>query len=171
MKNVRPALIFTPLLACVLPTASHAQSSGELTLNIAGEERTIPVWPEQSDWSGGESWPSINIYARDFRDEGEEPAMVSLGFAASRWEPSLPEMDLVLYENRKPVGRLYAREEEERGGLTVIVDSHVIDGTSLSLTGSFEATLGPSDNYGGDIDLSQGVPVTGTFAVTLETLE
>ena len=158
-------------LATTLATASYSQSSGTVTLIVADQERTIPVWSDQSDWSGSESWPSINIYARDFSDNGEEPALVSLSFEASGLQPSAPEMDMVLYENRKPVGRLFAREEEERGGLTVTVDSHAFDGTSLSLTGSFDATLGPSDNDGGDIDLSQGVPVTGSFQVVLEALE
>lgn len=167
----RHHLVLATCLATSLATASYSQSSGTVTLIVADQERTIQVWSDQSDWSGGESWPSINIYARDFSDSGEEPALISLSFEAAGWQPSAPEMDLVLYENRKSVGRLFAREEEERGGLTVIVDSHAFDGTSLSLSGSFEGTLGPSDNYGNDIDLSQGVPVTGTFDVVLETLE
>ena len=167
----RPHLVLATCLATTLATANYAQSLGTVTLIVADQERTIPVWAEQSDWSGSESWPSINIYARDFSDNGEEPALISLSFEASGWQPSVPEMDMVLYENRKSVGTLFAREEEERGGLTVIVDSHAFDRTSLSLTGSFEAMLGPSDNYGNDIDLSQGVSVTGTFDVVLETLE
>ncbi|KPP83648.1 MAG: hypothetical protein HLUCCA08_07565 [Rhodobacteraceae bacterium HLUCCA08] len=169
--NFRFNLLLATCLASALATASYGQSSGTVTLIIADEERTIPVWSDQSDWSGGESWPSINIYARDFSDDGEEPALMSLSFEASGWQPSVPEMDMVLYENRKSVGKLFAREEEERGGLAVTVDSHAFDGASLSLTGSFEATLGSSDNYGGDIDLSQGIPVTGTFDVVLEALE
>ena len=161
----------TAFAACLFATPSQAQSSGELTVIIAGDVRTIPVWPEQSDWSGSERWPSINIYARDFRDEGQEPAMVSLGFEAPDWKPGSPEMDMVLYENRKPVGTLFARENEEGGGLTVTLDSHALDGSSLSMSGSFKGTLGPSDNYGRDIDLSQGVPVTGRFTVTLDQLD
>ncbi|KQI73008.1 hypothetical protein AN191_03645 [Loktanella sp. 5RATIMAR09] len=158
-------------LATSLATASYSQSTGTVTLIVADQERTIPVWSDQSDWSGSENWPSINIYARDFSDNGEEPALISLSFEASAWQPSVPEMDMVLYENRKSVGKLFAREEAGRGGLIVTVDSHAFDGASLSLTGSFEATLGPSDNYGNDIDLSQGVPVTGTFDVVLEAME
>lgn len=167
---LRTAPLFAAFVACGLATAGLAQSAGDLTLVIAGEERTIPVWPGQSDWSGGESWPSINIYARDFDDEGMEPVVVSLSFEASRWEPSMPEMELSLYENRELLRKLYAREEEERGGLTVTLDSHAIDGTTLSTSGSFEGTLGHSDNHGRDIDLSAGVPVTGSFNVTLEEL-
>lgn len=167
----RPYLVLATCLTCTLSTASYAQSSGTVTLIVAGEERTIPVWSDQSDWSGSESWPSINIYARDFSENSEEPALLSLSFEASGWQPSVPEMDMTLYENRKPIGNLYAREEAERGGLTVIIESHAVDGTSLSLAGSFAATLGPSENYGRDIDLSQGVPVTGTFDVVLEALE
>jgi hypothetical protein len=167
----RPHLVLATCLATTLATANYAQSSGTVTLIVADQERTIPVWSDQSDWSGSESWPSINIYARDFSDNGEEPALMSLSFEASGWQPSVPEMDIVLYDDRKSVEKLFAREEEELGGLTVIVDSHAFDGTSLSLTGNFAATLGPSDNNGGNIDLSQGVPVRGTFDVTLEALE
>lgn len=169
--HIRPLFIGTALAAGLFATFGQAQSSGEITVMIAGAERTIPVWAEQSDWSGSEDWPSINIYARDFRDEGEEPAMVSLSFEASRWQPGVPEMDMVLYENRKPVGELFAREENERGGLTVTLESHEIDGALLSISGIFEGTLGPSDNNGRDIDLSEGVPVTGRFTVTLDQLE
>ncbi|MCB1313354.1 MAG: hypothetical protein KDK29_16415 [Sedimentitalea sp.] len=159
------------LLAMGLAMPVFAQSTGEVTLIIADEERTVPVWSEQSDWSGPETWPSINIYARAFDDEDREPVVLSLGFEASRWQPSVPELEVDLYESRERVGKLYAREEEERGGLSVTLDSHAIDGTLLSISGSFEGTLGPSDNYGRDIDLSQGIPVKGTFVVTLDQLE
>ncbi|MDF3605310.1 hypothetical protein PE067_03525 [Paracoccus sp. DMF-8] len=171
MMHIRPLFIGTALAAGLFATFGQAQSSGEITVMIAGAERTIPVWAEQSDWSGSEDWPSINIHVRDFTDNGEEPIVVSLGFEASRWEPSAPELDMSLYEIKERVAVLYGREEQERGGLSVTLDDHSIDGTQLSISGSFEGMLGPSDNFGNDIDLSQGVPVTGTFSVTLEQLE
>lgn len=167
----RPATLLIPLLACVFPAAALAQSTGEMILTVAGEERIIPIWSEQSDWSGSENWPSISIFARDVSDDAAEPALVTLGFEAPSWQPGAPEMELVLYESRQRVGSLHAREEEDRGGLTVTLDSHSIDDSRLSLNGSFEGVMGPSDNHGRDIDLSRGVPVSGTFAVTLEALE
>lgn len=169
--HIRPIFIGTALAVGLFATFSQAQSSGEMTVMIAGAERTIPVWAEQSDWSGSEDWPSINIYVRNFPDSGEEPIVLSLTFEASSWEPSVPEMDVSLYENRERVAVLYGREEQERGGLSVTLDDHSIVGTQLSISGNFEGTLGPSDNYGNDIDLSQGVLVTGTFVVTLAELD
>jgi len=96
---------------------------------------------------------------------------MSLSFEAPR-EPGMPHLDLSQYENRKRVALLSDREHQNRGGLSVTHDSHAVEGTRrLSVGGSFKGTLGPSETYGRDIDLSNAVPVSGNFTVTLEALD
>lgn len=169
--SLRTAALSAALAAFGPAAPAIAQSAGELTLTLAGEERVVPLWASQSDWSGGESWPSINIYARAFDENGENPLVVSLGFDAPGWTPGRAEMQLTSYEDGEAVLQLFSGEDEEEGALSVVVDGHEVDGTTLTLTGSFDGTMGTSDNFGRDIDLSDGVPVTGTFAVTLDELE
>lgn len=168
-------LKFAPLLSVLIvfspATQVSAEGTGELTLNMAGTEYIVPLWSEQSDWSGGESWPSINIYARALSENGGDPLVVTLSFEASRWDPAVPELEVMRYEGGELAERLFAGEEQARGALSVNLDGHEFDGSTLNLTGSFEGTLGPSENRGWDIDLSEGVPVAGNFAVTLEALE
>ncbi|MEQ6250371.1 hypothetical protein ABMC89_15860 [Sulfitobacter sp. HNIBRBA3233] len=159
------------VLAVGLATPTIAESTGELVLTIAGEEEVIPLWGTQSDWSGSANWPSINIYARSFNEDGEDPLVVTLGFDAPGWTPSQAEMRLSRYEGGDAVLKLFANEDEEDGGLAVKLDSHALEGTLMSLTGSVTGTLGTSDNYGRDIDLSDGIPVDGVFTVTLEELD
>lgn len=114
--HIRPLFIGTALAAGLFATFGQAQSSGEITVMIAGAERTIPVWAEQSDWSGSEDWPSINIHVRDFPDDGEEPIVLSLAFEASRWEPSVPKMDMSLYESRERVAVLHGPKNRSLAG-------------------------------------------------------
>lgn len=80
-------------------------------------------------------------------------------------------MQLSRVEGGDRVLQLFGQEESERGGLTVQLDSHEIDWTQLSLNGQFTGQLGTSENYGRDIDLSGGKPISGSFAVTLEMLD
>lgn len=80
-------------------------------------------------------------------------------------------MDLSRFEDGERVTQLFGREEAERGGIVIELDTYAIDGTRLDLTGRFSGTLGPSENYGRDIDLSEGVAVSGSFSVSLQTLD
>ncbi|NNU81393.1 hypothetical protein HMH01_13200 [Halovulum dunhuangense] len=168
-KNI--LLPCTFLIASSLAATGHAEGSGALTLNLADDEYVLPLWSEQSDWSGGESWPSINIHARAPSEGGGDPLVVSLSFEASRWEPAVPELDLTRYKDGAVVLKLFAREEADHGALSVTLEGHEVDGSMLSLAGRFEGTMGTSDNFGRDIDLSDAVPVKGTFEVTLENLD
>ncbi|SDZ24426.1 hypothetical protein SAMN05444004_10898 [Jannaschia faecimaris] len=166
---LKTAALLTTLVGFAAP--GHAQNVGELTLNLAGEEQVVPLWDRQSDWSGSENWPSINIYARAFNNDGEDPLVVTLSFDAPGGNTSRKEMGLSRYENGETTLRLFGGEDEEDGALSVTLESYVFDGSQLSLIGRVQGMLGTSENFGRDIDLSDAVEVEGTFAVTLEKLE
>lgn len=168
--NLKTATLFTILMVSGTAISGLAQSTGAVTLTIEGKERIIPI-SEQSEWYGGEIRPYISLDARALDDNGREELVMGLGFQATRWEASSPEMTLWRFEDGTLVQRLFAYQEEERGALTVTLDSHELDGTKLNLTGRLEGTLGTSESRGREIDLSDGVPVVGTFAVTLEQLD
>jgi hypothetical protein len=167
----KSAILTATAFSVALAAPALGESVGEMSLTIAGEEHVVPLWGSQSDWSGGESWPSINIYARAFNEDGEDPLVVSLGFEAPRWTVGGTEMRLTRYENGEVAQRLYSGEDADEGGLLVSIDAHEVNGTELTLTGRFEGTMGTSENSGRDIDLSDGVPVAGTFEVTLAELD
>jgi hypothetical protein len=168
--NLKTATLFTILMVSCTATSGLAQSMGTVTLTIEGEERSIPI-SGGSEWYGGENRPHISLDARALDDNGREELVMGLGFDAPRWDASAPEMTLWRFEDGELVQRLRAYQEEERGALTVTLDNHELDGTTLKLTGRLEGTLGTSENRGADIDLSDGVPVVGTFSVTLEQLD
>jgi hypothetical protein len=168
--NLKTATLFTILMVSGTATSGLAQSMGTVTLTIEGEERSIPI-SGGSEWYGGENRPYISLDARALDDNGREELVMGLGFDAPRWDASAPEMTLWRFEDGELVQRLRAYQEEERGALTVTLDNHELDGTTLKLTGRLEGTLGTSENRGADIDLSDGVPVVGTFSVTLEHLD
>ncbi|WP_099827992.1 hypothetical protein [Oceaniglobus indicus] len=163
-----------PLLGLVitmgLSTPSLAQSSGEITLTIAGEAWIVPL-SEESDWNGSERRPYIWIDARSLDEDGRENVVVGLSFDALDWTASAPEMTLWRFEDGTLMKRLWAFEESNRGGLQVTLDSHEVEGATLRMTGSLMGMLGPSENRGETIDMSDGVPVSGSFNVTLEALD
>lgn len=168
--NLKTATLFTILMVSGTATSGLAQSMGTVTLTIEGEERSIPI-SGGSEWYGGENRPYISLDARALDDNGREELVMGLGFDAPRWDASAPEMTLWRFEDGELVQRLRAYQEEERGALTVTLDNHELDGTTLKLTGRLEGTLGTSENRGAEIDLSDGVHVVGTFSVTLEQLD
>lgn len=167
IMNLKTATLFTILMVSGTATSGLAQSTGTVTLTIEGEEWIIPISGE-SEWYGGEKRPHISLSARALDDNGREELSMGLSFDAARWDASAPEMTLWRFEDGELVQHLRAYQEEERGALTVTLDSHELDGTTLNLTGRLEGTLGTSESRGRNIDLSDGVPVVGTFAVTLE---
>lgn len=169
--SFRTAALSTTLMSFALATPGLAQSTGEIALTIAGEEHVFPLDSSQSDWSGRESWPSISLSARAFNDDGEDPRVVSFSFDAGNWMPSLPELRFTRYEDGKAVQKLFSAEDAEDGALQVTLDSHSVTGSQLSVSGSIEGSMGTSDNYGRDIDLSDSVPVSGTFTATVEKLD
>ncbi|PWJ20458.1 hypothetical protein [Jannaschia seohaensis] len=157
-------------LAMAAPPAL-AQSTGELLLQMNGEEIAVPLWGSQSDWSGSDTYPSINIYARAFNADGEDPLVVTLGFDAGNWIPDLEEMRVTRYEDGAAVQKLFGGHDAEDGGVAVTLDSHEMEGELLTLTGRVSGALGTSENFGRDIDLAAGGPVEGSFRVTLQKLE
>lgn len=168
--TIRPILL-SALLALGLSTPAHSGGTGELILTVDGEERVVPLWENQSDWSGSENWPSVNIYARAFNEAGENPLVVTLGFEAPQGTPGSPELTVTQYEDGAVAERLFSGSDAEDGGLSVVLERQMVDGSTLSLSGSFTGTIGTSENRGRDIDLSNGIAVQGTFSVTLDELK
>ncbi|MEQ8559143.1 MAG: hypothetical protein RIB03_12570 [Henriciella sp.] len=156
--------------ACIVATAS-AEGAGEVTLDIEGETYAFPLWESQSDWSGSESYASVNIYARPTdKETWSKFKTFTLGFETMGSNISAPEARLTRMVNGDQQ-RLFAGEDQDEGGLKVTVDSTSVTGDALSITGSFVAQMGPSDNFGRDIDLSDPVEITGRFDVKLGPVE
>jgi len=154
------------LMALALP--ARAEEGGEAKLTVGGEEHAFVLNAEQSDWSGSSAFTSVNIwtFASDAETRAKFPSF-TLGFEIQGGEARAAELRL----NRASgdaIERLYG--EPDAGGLVVQLDKIESQDSLLSLSGSFTSDVGPSENAGRDIDLSDPLPVSGRFSVTLEKL-
>ena len=77
-----------------------------------------------------------------------------------------PELDV----SRLPDGefeRLFSRMEEGQGGLSVQISEVSEDGAQLIIHGSVLGKIGPSDNFGRDIDLGDPLDFKADFNVVV----
>ena len=173
MNHVFRLLAF--VCVCLFPVAAVAEEGGAVTIEIDGQTYQFPLWAQQSDWSG---WGapdnpsgSVNIYARP-TDEATWALFktLSLGFSFAGTVASNPEANLVrIVEGEQQ--RLFAGDDADEGGLSVSLTDIRVDGTELTVAGSFQGQMGTSPNYGRDVDLSSPVPLHGTFEVVLGPVE
>ncbi len=155
--------------AALSPLAVQAAEGGAVSLEIGGETVEFPLWAGQSDWSGSEVFASVNIYARP-TDEATWARFktLALGFTVTGAGVDSPELSLSRVA-ADGIEKLHAGADA--GGLAVTVDTRAVAGYEMTLSGTFSGRMGPSDNFGRDIDLSDPVPVTGRFSVTLGPVE
>ena len=153
----------------LVTSGAWADEGGEARLTVTDVEQVFTL-AESSDYSGSPEFPSVSLALRGPRDgNATDVVSVMLGFAIHGDEASSPEARLL-----RRVGDetewLFCYSEAERGGLTVALEEHAIDGNFMSVQGQFSCNFGTSENYGRDIDLSDPLAVSGQFNVTLERL-
>ncbi|WP_288927506.1 hypothetical protein [uncultured Maritimibacter sp.] len=159
---------------CALAVASSAgavlaDEAGTLTLDIAGETHSFTLWAHQSDWSGSETYASVNIYARPETDATREAyGILTLGFEVAGGSANAPEASLTRIDGDERV-KLYSTDDA--GGLSITPDIASVSGEELTVSGSFAGEMGISENYGRDIDLNDPLAVSGTFDVVLGPVE
>lgn len=159
------------ILALSVTGAAQAEEAGTLTLDIDGESYAYTLWAGQSDWSGSESYASTNIYTQPAEggDESDYKTF-TLGFEVIGGSASSAEARLTRLIDEERV-RYFGNEDEDEGGMSITVDEMSTSGEELSVSGSFSGQMGTSENYGRDIDLEDGLSVSGTFDVTLGPVE
>lgn len=161
----RPAI--PAFLALSLAGAAQAEEAGTLTLDLGGESHSFTLWADQSDWSGSESYASVNIYARPDGDATRAAyGILTLGFELAGGSTNAPEASLTRLDGDTRV-KLFSQGDADEGGLTITADSSSVSGDELTVSGNFSGDMGISENYGRDIDLSDAVAFTGTFDVVL----
>lgn len=154
------------------PLATMAEEGGMVALEYGSETYEFSLWAEQSDWSGYEAYGAVfgdaNIYTRP-TDEVTRALFnqLTLGFSLEKTGADAPEISLYRLVDGELV-RLFGKEDT---AAEVILDEVTVDGDFLILTGSFSGDLGPSSNYGRDIDLSDPVAISGSFNVILGPVE
>jgi hypothetical protein len=156
--------------AVVAAAPAAAEEGGVVEPVIGAEEFRFPLQASQSDWSGSADWASVSIRARPV-DEAAWARFkaLSLSFDYAGGAVSTPELRLLRVVGEGEMQRLYA--EAEAGGLEVTVDRAEAQGDFLTVEGRFSAEMGPSEDYGRTVDLSDPIPVAGSFAVTLGPVE
>lgn len=152
--------------ALAVATPAAAEEGGAFEVVIGAETFRFPLQAGQSDWSGSPTWMSVSLRARPV-DEAAWARFkaLTLGFEYVRGTVSSPELTLSRVLGDGSLQRLHA--EAETGDLEVLVDRAEVLGELLMLEGRFSAETGPSEDYGRTIDLSDPVPVAGSFAVTV----
>jgi len=159
----------TAACALILASAAHAQEGGEVVLEIGGESVVFPLWNSQSDWSGSEHWATVNIYTRPTDETAWESYKgFTLGFELVNGVAQYGEVDLTTADGDE-LTRYYGEEGET--DLTLTVESYDVSGELLTLSGEITATMGTSETFGSDIDLSDPRDIAGTFTVTLGPVE
>lgn len=125
---------------------------------------------EQSDWSGSADFPSVSI-TLSAGETALEAGIFSLrlGFEMAGGQMSGVEASL-LRRSGDATENLYCKDEPDGGGLAIDVESTSQDGDALTIKGTISCELGTSESYGNDIDLSDPVPLSGDFDVTLQKL-
>jgi hypothetical protein len=163
---------FFSMAAIVLATSgAMAEEGGEALLTIGDVEQKFTLSPT-SDFSGSPQFPSATItLAIPHEGNATDIIHVSLGFDVDIYseDVSAPEARLLRRTGETTENR-FCYDEAERGGLTVTLEEYSIEGDFMSLQGRFSCDFGTSENVGRDIELTDSLPISGEFRVTLERL-
>jgi len=149
----------------MLPAMAIAQEGGAVTITIGDNTYDFPLSESQSDWSGPISFANIYIDTRPM-DEGTRELFnhFSLGFDYFGEQIDYAEATLIRVIDGELV-YYYANAEDTDIVLTIEEES--VDGEFLTIAGNAEMTMGTSENFGRDIDLSDPLSLSASFAVIL----
>lgn len=159
--------------ALVLATvaAKAEEAGGEAELTISDAKHRFVLKARQSDWSGSSWSRSTSISLVPIADTTRKQyGSFHLGFAIRGNAAHNPEARFTRRGSFRPE-MLFAKNKPKGGGLTVKIENLAVEGTFLKVSGRFTSKMGPSKNFGRDIDLGAAIPVTGTFSVTLARLK
>jgi hypothetical protein len=161
-------------LAAALTLAAavaQAEGKGEAVLTISGAEHRFALSAKQSDWSGSPRFASVSMSLVPSEDAARKKFIFfKLGFEISGKATRAPEARFMRRDGSRRE-TLFAKGKPKGGGLTVKIESLEGKGTLLKISGKFDSKMGPSKNFGRNIDLDAAIPVMGTFSVTLERLK
>ena len=156
--------------AIVLTAAAPGSAQdvrGEITATLDGEERqwfvTGTNLVSQSTWSGNVSYAKVELYGHasdeTITDAGEA-LQINFGVLTQddgSASSELPEMTYLA----DGMGESYVANSDT--GADVRVESIEIDGSQLSISGTFEASLAFTGDLGQTIDQSRTKPIRGRF--------
>ncbi len=161
-------------LLCVAPLCAVAQTQaqaqaeegGQVDITIGEDSYVFPLLVSESDWSGSENFTSVNLHTSPTDDEtrGRFKTFV-IGFEYLSGAVNNPEIRLERVQDDGSEQELFG--EDEQGDVVVTVDSISVDDGMLKVAGKMSGSVGPSDNSGFTIDLSEPVEVSGSFDVVL----
>lgn len=165
----RPHIVTATAIFVAASGPGLAEEGGAVALTVAGETYDFPLEASQSDWSGSESWPSINIYTRPVDEETWAKFKgFTLGFDAPSGDVSRLGATLTTADGDE-LTRYFA--DPDQTPMTFDLRMLSMEGEFMTIEGTLTATMGTSDNYGRDIDLSDTVEVSADVAVTLGPIE
>jgi hypothetical protein len=153
------------------PTATFAQEvGGEARITFEEREHVASLDPSQSDWTNG----SVSLNFRTVDSQTREFFLgLILGF--TYYAPPGTGVDHSDLEVARLSGgkieRLASENEEEKGELVLEILRYDVDGDYLTVTGTFHSQMGPTQDYGRTIDLSEPIEVRGEFSVVVGSLE
>ena len=162
-RSIRVICILATLIAT---TMAEAREDGRITLTLADQTLDLPLSAGHSDWTDAQGYVSVSILTRPSDPVAwQRFQSLRLAFDLLRHRAQMPEMSLLRRSGDAQFERWYGRAAD--GGLTVTVTDSAFEDDLLSITGTFDGTLGQSVDFGKTIDLSAPMPVSGTFEVNL----
>lgn len=145
----------------------EAQESASIILEVGNQSIPFELEASQSDWSGSESGGSVNISANPVDIDALEQAYwrLNIGFQFSGTNGDRATASVLRTTTNGERQSLFS--EHDQGDMTVDLSEISVNGDLLSVSGTMAGQMGASSNYGRDIDLSEPLDFSGSFAVTL----
>ncbi len=158
------------IASLISPSAALSQEGGLITLTLNGDQLELPLSAGHSDWIGSRGFAEVSIMTRPTDVQSwQHFQSLRLAFDLLRTGAQSPEMSILRRSDDAGFQRWYSRSDN--GALSVAITGRDLDGKQLQITGTFSGTLGISEDFGRTIDLSDPMPVTGTFDVTLHPIQ
>lgn len=149
------------LLLAATPAAAQ-QVTGQIAATLDGETRgwfiTETEEMSQSDWSGTPEWAMVSLLGHTTPDtimNSREALMI--GFTATGPGPAT---DVEIRFLAEGLSKAYVAKEDNAA---VTIESLSAKGDRLSLSGSFTATMGYTEDFGRTIDMANSRAIEGTF--------
>ncbi len=164
------AILLSTIVMLGVPSVGQSEVGGTVTVRTDAGEYVFPLTEEKSDWLGREmpngfhgdisiySWPTDEKLQGLFKE-------FSLGLSLSGPNVSNAEAQLTRLVNGDPVR--YFANDDTQNGLSITIENIDISGEEMNVVGSFSSSMGKSENYGVDIDLSDSIDVNGEFNVVI----
>lgn len=150
----------------LIPLAALSQEvTGEITATIDGDQRTWFIvesnGASQSSWKGTGGYADVLLFGHASDDTiTDETEALTIRFGVTNLDgTNTTELPEIAYLKDGLLESYVADSENAE----VSVNSMEVEGERLAISGTFEATLGFTDDLGQTVDMSRSREISGSF--------